>query len=242
MLSCVMTNQFGNYLCQRIIEIADIHTLSLIAHSISQHLVSLSVDLHGTRVVQALIEKLAATIKQENMRAYEERCDVAHQSLNLIIQSLNTSVFELIMDMNGNHVIQTFLMVFKASNHPAADDLPGSELTSQYTEFIFEACMRKPVDLGVHKHGCCVMQRCLEMGCKKQKLALSNHIIENIDYLIEDAYGNYLVQNVIKLEDQERNDRILRQIAKDFIRLSQLKFSSNVIEKCLDSKRNRKID
>lgn len=26
------------------------------------------------------------------------------------------------------------------------------------------------------------------------------------------------------------------QIAKDFIRLSQLKFSSNVIEKCLDSK------
>lgn len=41
---------------------------------------------------------------------------------------------------------------------------------------------------------------------------------------------------MIKLEDREKNERIFKQIAKDFIRLSQLKFSSNVIEKCLDSK------
>ena len=52
--------------------------------------------------------------------------------------------------------------------------------------------------------------------------------------LIEDPYGNYLVQNVLKLNDTFKNERIFREIAKDFIRLSQLKFSSNVIEKCLD--------
>ena len=40
----------------------------------------------------------------------------------------------------------------------------------------------------------------------------------------------------MKLEDRDKNERIFKQIAKDFIRLSQLKFSSNVIEKCLDSK------
>lgn len=53
--------------------------------------------------------------------------------------------------------------------------------------------------------------------------------------LIEDPYGNYLVQNVIKLDDRQKNETIFKEIAKDFIRLSQLKFSSNVIEKCLDS-------
>ena len=53
--------------------------------------------------------------------------------------------------------------------------------------------------------------------------------------LIEDPYGNYLVQNVIKLNERQKNERIFTEIAKDFIRLSQLKFSSNVIEKCLDS-------
>ena len=65
---------------------------------------------------------------------------------------------------------------------------------------------------------------------------MANFIIDNIHHLIEDPYGNYLVQNVIKLEDREKNEKIFKQIAKDFIRLSQLKFSSNVIEKCLDSK------
>ena len=57
-----------------------------------------------------------------------------------------------------------------------------------------------------------------------------------MDFLIEDPYGNYLVQNVLKLEDEDKNEQIFKQIAKDFIRLSQLKFSSNVIEKCLNSK------
>ena len=80
------------------------------------------------------------------------------------------------------------------------------------------------------------MQRCLEKGTRGQKLALANHIIEHIHHLIEDPYGNYLVQNVLKLEDEHRNGQIIQQIAKDFIRLSQLKFSSNVIEVCLESK------
>ena len=76
----------------------------------------------------------------------------------------------------------------------------------------------------------------MEKGSRRQKLDLANYIIDNIHHLIEDPYGNYLVQNVIKLEDKEKNEKIFKQIAKDFIRLSQLKFSSNVIEKCLDSK------
>ena len=41
---------------------------------------------------------------------------------------------------------------------------------------------------------------------------------------------------MLKLDDETRNEQIFSQIAKDFIRLSQLKFSSNVIEKCLNSK------
>ena len=96
--------------------------------------------------------------------------------------------------------------------------------------------MQNCIKIGKHKHGCCVMQRCLEKGTRSQKLALANHIIEHIHHLIEDPYGNYLVQNVLKLEDEHRNGLIIKQIATDFIRLSQLKFSSNVIEVCLDSR------
>ena len=54
------------------------------------------------------------------------------------------------------------------------------------------------------------MQRCLEKGTRRQKLELANYIIANIDYLIEDPYGNYLVQNVLKLEDEEKNELIIK--------------------------------
>lgn len=66
-------------------------------------------------------------------------------------------------------------------------------------------------------------------------MELADVIIDHLSDLIEDPFGNYLVQNVLKLESVEKSDMIFRVIAKDFVRLSQLKFSSNVIEKCLDS-------
>ena len=68
-------------------------------------------------------------------------------------------------------------------------------------------------------------------------MALADVIIQHLAALIEDPFGNYLVQNVLKLESAEKSDMIFRAIAKDFVRLSQLKFSSNVIEKCLDSEK-----
>jgi hypothetical protein len=58
-----------------------------------------------------------------------------------VIAALNNEVVELTMDMHGNHVIQAFLMIFKASENPSDVDSLGSEVTSQYTEFIFQACM-----------------------------------------------------------------------------------------------------
>jgi hypothetical protein len=68
-------------------------------------------------------------------------------------------------------------------------------------------------------------------------MELADVIIDHLSDLIEDPFGNYLVQNVLKLESAEKSEMIFRVIAKDFVRLSQLKFSSNVIEKCLDSEK-----
>ena len=68
-------------------------------------------------------------------------------------------------------------------------------------------------------------------------MALADVIIKHLSALIEDPFGNYLVQNVLKLENTQKSEMIFRVIVKDFVRLSQLKFSSNVIEKCLDSEK-----
>ena len=50
-----------------------------------------------------------------------------------VITALNQEVVQLTMNMHGNHVIQAFLMIFKASDQPADRDSQGSDLNGLYT-------------------------------------------------------------------------------------------------------------
>jgi len=97
--------------------------------------VDISLNIHGTRAIQTLIDRLAKYILSDPQNSLN------HFNLMQVIGALNTEIVELTMDMHGNHVIQAFLMIFKASESPSDLDVLGSEITSQYTQFIFEACM-----------------------------------------------------------------------------------------------------
>lgn len=220
----VMTNQFGNYLCQKLIEVCQVQNLKQFVKATLPSIVDISMDVHGTRAIQTLIE----VVGKDPTTFHEELLEIGAE--------LNQFIFELSTHPNGNHVLQAYLIAFKASNLPHEKDAKGSESLGIYSQFIFDACMSYCDSIGSDKHGCCVMQRCLEKGLWTQKLALADVIISRLNVLIEDPYGNYLVQNVLKLNNQERNDQIFNFIAGDFVRFSQLKFSSNVIEKCLETK------
>ena len=151
-------------------------------------------DLHGTRVIQTLVESLAIDTA------------ALHNEILAIGALMSEYIFDLSTHSNGNHVIQAFLLTFKASDKPEQADQPGSEALEVYTRFIYRACMAYCDQIGSDKHGCCVMQRCLEKGLTSQKLALADVIISRIHFLIEDPYGNYLVQNVLKLKNEVRNE------------------------------------
>lgn len=58
----VMVNQFGNYLCQRIMEEADSFDMKKLVDTVGEQIVTISLDIHGTRVIQILIERLSAGI------------------------------------------------------------------------------------------------------------------------------------------------------------------------------------
>lgn len=52
-----------------------------------------------------------------------------HNLMEIIIKKLTESIVDLTLDAHGNHVIQAFLLLFKASDTPSDGDIPGSELT-----------------------------------------------------------------------------------------------------------------
>ena len=64
----------------------------------------------------------------------------------MLILAIGERVMELILDMNGNHVVQRCL----------------ATLPPAHASFIYEAVRSETVRVSTHRHGCCVLQRCLD--------------------------------------------------------------------------------
>ncbi len=90
------------------------------------------------------------------------------------------------------------------------------------------------VAVATHRHGCCVLQRCIDHASKKQKVQLIQEITKNALVLVQDPYGNYVVQYVLELPFPDLVDSLTRAFLGNIRLLATQKFSSNVVEKvCL---------
>ena len=87
------------------------------------------------------------------------------------------AVVGLVKDINGNHVIQKLLKIFPENNF-----------------FIFSALKDHVVELSKHKHGCCVLQRCIDHATEEQQEPIKTAVLEHLQELIQDPYGNYVIQ------------------------------------------------
>ncbi|CAI9765363.1 unnamed protein product [Fraxinus pennsylvanica] len=94
----LMTNPFGNYLMQKLLDVCNEEQSTQILLRVTEvpgDLVRISLNTHGTRVVQKLIETLKT-----------------RQQISLVISALEPGFLVLIKDLNGNHVVQRCLQCF----------------------------------------------------------------------------------------------------------------------------------
>lgn len=66
-------------------------------------------------------------------------------------------------------------------------------------KFIFDAVGEHCIPVGTHRHGCCVLQRCIDHASGVQKIQLIQKITAHSIELVQDAFGNYVVQYIRKL-------------------------------------------
>ncbi|KAL3538630.1 hypothetical protein ACH5RR_001996 [Cinchona calisaya] len=91
----LMMNPFGNYLMQKLLEVCNEEQRMQILLRVTAkpgELIRISLNTHGTRVVQKLIETLKS-----------------RQQISLVIAALEPGFLALIKDLNGNHVVQRCL-------------------------------------------------------------------------------------------------------------------------------------
>ncbi|GAA6020579.1 hypothetical protein JCM8202_006309 [Rhodotorula sphaerocarpa] len=196
----LMTDPFANYLAQRLLEYATDEQRDTLIESISGELVSISLNMHGTRAVQKMIDYLST-----------------RRQVQSLILALNLNVVTLIKDLNGNHVIQKCL----------------NALPPEDNQFIYNAVATHCIEVATHRHGCCVLQRCIDHASESQRIQLVTEITYNSLTLVQDAFGNYVVQYVLDLNDNRFIEAIVRQFLGNVSALSAQKFSSNVVEKCI---------
>jgi hypothetical protein len=139
------------------------------------------------------------------------------EEMEIVQQSLAKDVVELVKDVHGNHVIQKVLQRFEHDDK----------------QFIYDAMASDCVPIATNKQGCCVLQRCLEFASPDQRLMLVRAVVESSQLLVQDPFGNYVVQYVLEANEMAINDAIAKVLLPNFMPLCMNKFSSNVIEKIL---------
>ncbi|EPX74553.1 RNA-binding protein [Schizosaccharomyces octosporus yFS286] len=196
----LMKDPFGNYMCQKLFVYAYREQKLAMLKGIGKDVVGINSDLHGTRAMQNIIDKLTS-----------------NEQISLLMRILTPFLVELACDGNGNHVLQKCIDKF----------LP------EKLELLFFSIKRHVLKLATHRHGCCVLQRSLDATKGLMKNQLVEEIISHALFLVQDPYGNYVIQHILEMNVEQYNASISQQFQGHICELSLQKFSSNAVEDCI---------
>lgn len=209
---------FGNYVVQKLLDFGTSPVKSEICRTLEGEMLQLSLQMYGCRVVQKALETL-------------DESDIPR-----LLNELHYNVLSCIHDQNGNHVIQKCIEVMhvKASKLRNGRDLKGAQYMMDQIEFIIQDVLNNTTTLAVHAYGCRVLQRILEHCEAEKKELVLNEIKKSHKRLLDDQYGNYVIQHVLQYGRPEDRDSILAiVVSTGLLGLSRQKFASNVVEKLL---------
>ncbi|GEQ71760.1 hypothetical protein JCM33374_g5446 [Metschnikowia sp. JCM 33374] len=213
----------------------------IIFEEVQLSLYELIIDPFGNYLVQKLIDyfqepdldfclnalnsnMFSISINQHGTRALQKiihRISTESQFV-LLRKGLKSYIIELIKDLNGNHVIQKVLNKYPPDK----------------CSFIYDSILQDLLVVATHKHGCCVLQKCLNHVTAPQHSAFANVILDykNFSRLVNDQFGNYVLQYLISIDSIDVNYKLYQNIVDYGLGNScVLKFSSNVIEKLMIS-------
>ncbi|KAG9195692.1 ARM repeat-containing protein [Alternaria panax] len=229
-------DQHGCRFLQKKLEERNAENIQIIFDETAPHVVELMTDPFGNYLCQKLLEycndeqrntlvrnaspaMVQIAFNQHGTRALQKMIEFisTDDQTHMIIRALSGQVVDLIQDLNGNHVIQ------KCLNH----------LKSVEAQFIFDAVGENCITVGTHRHGCCVLQRCIDHAAGFQKVDLIRKITAHSFHLVQDPFGNYVVQYILDLNDAAFTTPMCQGFQGKICELSKQKFSSNVIEKCI---------
>ena len=203
----IINNQYGNYVIQKYIDYCDKKILSALIKQIFRHgeksIYEISINDYGTRAIQKLFKKIATSVKEED--------------IDRIKISIKGNVTAMMKNINGSRVIQTIV------------EIKNKDIIS----LMYKEINQNLVDILITKPGSSCFYSIFSSFSSDEQNNLNENILKNIDKLINDDYGNFLIQKILKINNKNYHYKIYNYVKDKIVHLSSQKFSSNVIEKCL---------
>ena len=212
-IESMCTDLFGNYVIQKLIINLNSSNFEKITRIILNKFRHISTSNYGTRVIQKLIEIIS--YKNNFFMNNKEQIPTYLKCFSLINSIIINNIHYIFKDNNSCHIIIKFVTVIP---YPANDNM----YNEIYKYFIM---------LCKDKHGCCVIQKCFENGINQQKLNLFSLSNKYCDELINDQFGNYVIQYVVGCNVDIVNKSLLNLIMNNLLSLCTEKYASNVLEK-----------
>jgi len=209
---------FGNYVIQKLLDFGTPDMKSDIRETLEGEMLQLSLQMYGCRVVQKALESLD------------------EDELPRLLREFHHNVLSCIHDQNGNHVIQKCIEVLNHRAHKAATlgDVHRANFLEEQIDFIIDDVLINTAALSCHPYGCRVLQRILEHCGEQRKTEILDEIKKCHKKLLDDQYGNYVIQHVLQFGREDDRDSILQIVVESgLLGMSRQKFASNVVEKLL---------
>ena len=159
------------------------------------HVQPLALQMYGCRVIQKALESIPLDQQQLIIQVTDPSDpNLLHYNPHSS-QELDGNVLKCVKDQNGNHVVQKCIETVEASR----------------LQFIIDAFRGQVYNLSTHPYGCRVIQRILEHCTGDQTTPVLEELHTHIEALIQDQYGNYVVQHVLDRGKPEDKSKIGEQ-------------------------------
>lgn len=235
----LMTDPFGNYLCQKLLEYCTDAQRDQIVEAIAKDLVTISLNMHGTRAVQKTIDFISTSAQTE-----------------AIIGAFSRNVVTLIKDLNGNHVIQKCLNRLSSTDNQFIYDAVAAKCVDVATHrhgcCVLQRCIDHASDaqrnqlvqeitvysltLVQDPFGNYVVQYVLDLNDSAFNQSVTQQFLGHVCQLSTQKFSSNVIEKCIRVADTDLRQQLVSELT-DATRLESLlrdSFANYVVQTCLD--------
>lgn len=151
----------------------------------------LALQMYGCRVIQKALESVGGEQQVE------------------IVRELDGHVLKCVKDQNGNHVVQKCIecvdphalqFIINAFQGQVSVVLISRRINKRRNRRVYNPSylhILQVLTLSTHPYGCRVIQRILEHCTPEQTAPILDEMHAHVEQLIQDQYGNYVIQHVL---------------------------------------------